>query len=607
MARTRSGIALLALCAVLLIILCGGVFASRASDRPTVKDAEEFVAKAEQRLLELWIKQQRAQWVNNNFITDDTETMAADALAGMTAATMELAKEATRFDKLKLPPDAARKLMLLKLSLTLPAPSSPAPQQEMTQIAASLESDYGKGKFAGPGGIVYDLNDLSRIMATSRNPDSLLMAWKGWRTISPPMKARYTRLVELANAGARELGFADCGALWRSNYDMPPDEFSAEVERLWQQVRPLYEALHAYVRAQLVKTYGAAVVQPDGLLPAHLLGNMWSQSWENIYPLVAPPGGVETVDLTAILREKKFDALEMVRTGERFFVSLGFEPLPVTFWDRSLFTKPRDRDVVCHASAWDIDFRDDLRIKMCIEPTAEDFTTVHHELGHNFYQRAYMQQPALYRNGANDGFHEAIGDMIALSVTPEYLNRIGLLDKVPGTEGDLGLLMQKALEKVAFLPFGLLIDQWRWKVFSGEIPPSQYNAGWWKLVEKYQGVKAPVARSEADFDPGAKYHIPASTPYTRYFLATILQFQFHRALAREAGWKGPLHRFTVYGNAEAGEKFRAMLAMGASRPWPEALEVLTGEKKMDATAMLEYFAPLQHWLEEQNKGQQCGW
>ena len=413
--------------------------------------------------------------------------------------------------------------------------------------------------------------------------------WRGWHAIAPPIRPLFRRYVELGNKGARELGFRDTGAMWRSKYDMPPEAFPAEMDRLWNQVRPLYLSLHAYVRAKLREKYGD-VVPASGPIPAHLLGNMWAQEWENIYPLVAPKDADPGYDLTAILKAKHTQPLDIVRYGEHFFTSLGFAPLPKTFWERSLFVKPRDRDVVCHASSWDIDSVDDLRLKMCIQVNSEDFTTVHHELGHNFYQRAYDQQPFLFRDSANDGFHEAIGDTIALSVTPEYLQKIGLLESVPDSSKDLGLLLHKALEKIAFLPFALMIDKWRWQVFSGEIPPEKYNEAWWQLRLKYQGVAPPVERTEADFDPGAKYHVPANMPYARYFLADILQFQFHRALAQVAG-----------------DRLNAMLAMGLSEPWPRALEALTGQKEMDATAILDYFAPLKRWLDEQNSGKPVGW
>jgi peptidyl-dipeptidase A len=581
--------------------------AAPAADDPTAAEARAFIADAEESLLELVIELSRTQWVQANFITEDTELLAATANERFIAEAMALAKASTRFDGLELDEETERKLDLLKRGLTLPAPSDATERSELTRIAAGLESAYGRGEYCDPDGDCRDLGELSQTMATSRDPGELLETWLGWRTVSPPMREDYKRFVELGNKGARELGFADLGALWRSGYDMAPDAFRAELDRLWGQVRPLYESLHCHVRAKLSETYGDDVVPATGPIPAHLLGNMWAQTWSNVYDLVAPASGDAGVDLTELLRAKDVDALGMVRYGERFFTSLGFEPLPDTFWQRSLFTKPRDRDVVCHASAWDIDQVDDIRIKMCIEINAEDFSTVHHELGHNFYQRAYSVQPYLYRESANDGFHEGVGDTIALSVTPDYLVEVGLLDEAPDPSADLGVLLRMALDKVAFVPFGLVVDQWRWQVFSGETPEASYNRAWWALREKYQGVRPPLERGEEYFDPGAKYHVPANTPYTRYFLAHILQFQFHRALCDVAGYDGPLHRCSIYGNREAGERLIRLLEMGASRPWQDALEAATGQREMDASAMLEYFAPLQEWLETQNAGRQCGW
>ena len=355
-----------------------------------------------------------------------------------------------------------------------------------------------------------------------------------------------------------------------------------------------------------MQKYGPQLVPPDGPIPAHLLGNPWAQEWENIFPLLGLPEN-SGVDVTALLKARNLDPKGMVKYGENFFISMGFAPLPQTFWERSLFVKPHDRDVVCHASAWDIDNKDDLRIKTCLQIRDVDFVTVHHELGHNFYQRAYKHQPFLFENGANDGFHEAIGDAIALAITPDYLHKVGLLEKVPEGDNDIPQLLQQALDRVAFLPFGLLIDQWRWKVFSGEVLPADYNKSWWDLRLKYQGVAPPVARSEADFDPGAKYHVAGNVPYMRYFLAHILEFQFYRALCQASGYTGPLHRCTFFGSKEAGAKFNKMLEMGQSKPWPDALEVLTGERQIGAGALLEYFAPLKKWLDEQNKGQKVGW
>lgn len=578
---------------------------------PTADEARKFIDSAETRLFDLWLRSSRANWVHETFITTDTETIAAQADQNVKAATAEFAAEAKRFDGMKLPEDVARKFNLLKHSVDIPSPRDAVEQKELSQILASLDGDYGRGKWCpdGPQGKCLTLNELENILITSRDPEELKRTWVGWYSIGPPLRERYSRMVVLANKGARDMGFADTGEMWRSGYDMPADDFAKELDRLWFQVRPLYLSLHAYVRSQLAKKYGPSVVREGAPIPADLLGNMWAQEWNNIYPLVAPENADQGYDLTQILQSRKVDSQGMVRYGERFFMSLGFPALPSTFWERSMFTMPRDRDVVCHASAWDIDFEDDLRIKMCIEPKADDFTTIHHELGHNFYQRAYKAQPPFYRDSANDGFHEAIGDTIALSVTPEYLKQVGLLDNVPPPSADIGLLLYKALFRVAHVPFSLSIDKWRWEVFSGKIKPADYNKAWWDLHLEYQGIAPPVARSEADFDPGAKFHITSNTPYARYFLADILEFQFHRALCREAGVKGPLHRCSIYNNKVAGAKLAKMLALGKSQPWPVALEALTGEKQMDATAIVDYFAPLKVWLDEQNKksGVKVGW
>src|SRR5208337_1600760 len=495
---------------LVLLLFCSLVIQSHAASTPTVAEAEQFIKQAQVQLNELGVKAAQAQWVQENFITDDTEALSADAQEQLTAVTEELIDQAKRFDGLQMPPDLARKFLLLKLSLTAPAPKDPALRKEMTQIGTSLDADYGKGKYCRKPDDCLDITAIESLMETSRDPNELKDVWAGWHQVGAPMRPRYARFVELSNQGARELGFKDTGALWRAGYDMPPEQFSAELERLWNQVRPLYLALHTYIRARLVQKYGPQVVPPDGPIPAHLLGNPWAQEWGGIFPILGLPEKSSGYDLTALLRARNLDAKGMVRYGEGFYKSLGFAPLPETFWVRSLFTKPRDRDVVCHASAWDIDNFDDLRVKMCIQIRDVDFVTIHHELGHNMYQRAYKNQSFLFAGGANDGFHEAIGDTIALSITPEYLRTIGLLDKVPSADSDIPLLLRRALDKVAFLPFGLMIDQWRWKVFSGQIKPTDYNQAWWEMREKYQGIAPPVARSEADFDPGAKYHVPAN-------------------------------------------------------------------------------------------------
>jgi len=574
---------------------------------PTPEEAVAFVNKAEKDLASLSEYVNKASWVRATYITEDTQWLEAKAGAEITDLATRLAIEAARFDKVAVDPVTRRKLDILKRALVLPAPQRPGAAEQMATIGSRMDSVYSTGKFEYKGKMI-TLNDAEDILAESRDPEELKAVWEGWRSISPAMSADYAQLVDLANEGSEALGYKDTGALWRSGYDMAPDEFAAETDRLWQQVAPFYKNLHCYVRTKLNEQYGDAVQPKTGPIRADLLGNMWAQQWGNIYPIVAPKSDDAGYSLDKLLVEKGYDPVKMVKTGENFYSSLGMAPLPDTFWTRSQIVRPEGREVVCHASAWDLDDRDDIRIKMCTKVNAEDFYTVHHELGHNYYQRAYKDQPFIFKGGANDGFHEAIGDFAGLSaLTPTYLNQIGLLDDVPGAEGDNPFLLKMALDKIAFMPFGLMVDRWRWQVYDGSLKPADYNKGWWELRTKYQGITPPGPRPADAFDPGAKYHVPANVPYTRYFLAHVYQFQFHRAACKQAGWKGPLHRCSIYGNKDVGAKFNAMLEMGQSKPWPEALAAFTGEKRTDASAVTEYFAPLNTWLIKQNKGQKCGW
>jgi len=580
----------------------------RADYPITAEGATAFIADAETKWAEVSEYVARIQWARATNITFDTMWLESKANAEATELQVQLANQAAKFNDVQVDPVVRRKLNLLRLSLVLPAPNRPGAAEELAQITTRLDSTYSTGKFDFKGRQI-TLDDASLILADSRDPAETKALYEGWRTISPVMRDDYARMVEIANEGSRELGFADTGALWRSGYDMPADDFAAETDRLWAQVKPFYENLHCYVRARLNAKYGDAVQPDHGPIRADLLGNMWSQQWGNIYDVVAPAtGGTSSYDLTELLKSADYDATKMVKTGEGFYVSLGLDPLPQTFWERSQITRPRDREVVCHASAWDLDNADDIRIKMCTNVNGDDFYTVHHELGHNYYQRAYKNQPMLFRNGANDGFHEAIGDFVGLSaLTPTYLNQIGLLKTTPGAEEDIPFLLKMALDKIAFLPFGLMVDRWRWDVFSGETAPAAYNTAWTADMLQYQGLVPPGPRPANAFDPGAKYHVPGNTPYTRYFLAAIYQFQFQRAACKQAGWTGPLHRCSVYGNKEVGERFNAMLQMGQSQPWQEAMKAFTGDDGNDASAIADYFAPLNVWLQEQNRGHQCGW
>ena len=598
----------------LALVLSGAVALATAPDQnapATAADADKFVARAEKDLADISVDANRAGWINATYITDDTDAMAAEVGARQTELAVKYAGEAAKYLNVPgLSPDTRRKLDLIRNGITLPAPSRPGAADELATIATRLQSEYGKGKGTLDGKPING-SDIEAAMGTVRDPAKLEEMWVSWNdNVGAPMKADYAHMVDISNQGAKELGYADVGAMWRSGYDMPPEDFAKMTDRLWKQVEPLYLSLHTYVRWKLNEKYGDAVQPKTGPIRADLLGNMWAQEWGNIYDMVAPKGSGDIgYDTEALLKAKGYDPLKMVKTGEGFYSSLGFAPLPDTFWQRSMFVKPADREVVCHASAWDIDNQQDVRIKTCLKVNADDFVTIHHELGHNYYQRAYMKQPFLYENGANDGFHEAIGDFVALSITPDYLVQIGLLDKsrVPSADKDIGLLLRQAMDKVAFLPFGLLVDKWRWGVFDGSIKPDQYQSAWDALRLQYQGIKPPVARDASRFDAGAKYHIPANTPYMRYFLARLLQFQFYQAACKQAGWTGPLHRCSFYGNKQVGANLQKMLEMGQSKPWPDALQAFTGSREISGQAMVDYFAPLKKWLDEQNKGKPSGW
>ena len=625
--------------AVLILALSSSFAASQqATDHKpaTVAEAQAFVDRANAELLKLGNEASHADWTSKTNITEDTEATKALLTEQLNARNLELIAESHRFDHLDLPPDVRRQIKLLQVGAPA-APRDPRLLAEESELAAQLTGMYGKGKYCpgnpASGAKCLGDDELAVRMAKTRDPEELTRYWVGWHAIGAPMRDKYARFIELQNIGARELGYHDAGELWRDNYDMTPAEFSAELDRAWNQLEPLYRELHTYVRSRLIAKYGKAAERPDGLIPAQLLGNMWAQEWGNIYDIVAPTdqrfSQFKPVDLEGALRKQIAErnpsaapaftsqtdlssdaghaaqlaaAQEMVHYGENFFTSLGFAPLPKTFWERSQFVHPRDREVVCHASAWDVDNADDLRVKMCINVTDDYFTTVHHELGHNFYQRAYNKQPFIFRGGANDGFHEAIGDAIALSITPAYLKTLGLATEEPPAEADVPLQLRTALDKVAFLPFALALDKWRWQVFSGEIKPADYNKAWWSLREKYQRIAPPVERTEADFDAGAKNHVPTNVPYARYFLARIYQFQFFKAMCDASGYKGPLNRCSFYNSKAAGEKLQKMLEAGQSQPWQQTLKEMTGADHLDAQPMLDYFAPLYAWLKEQNKG-----
>ena len=605
--------------------------------------ADQFVARVNEEVRKLSTELNSAQWLSNTYINGDSELIAAKANERWLAQLNVWIEQSKRYDGQQLKPETARALKLLKLWTAMPAPKDPKKLEELTQLATRMEGMYGAGSYCtgeGAARTCRDIGQLSDVLAKSRDYDAQLDAWQGWHTISVPMRKDYVRFTELVNEGAKEMGFADAGEMWRSGYDMSPAELASESDRLWGQVKPLYEQLHCYARTRLDAQYGKDKGEvAGGLLPAHLMGNLWQQDWSNLWDILQPYKAAGSLDINSALErmaaadlarelakpaaagtsaaERSFAAQRaaqlatakaMTERAQDFYVSLGMPKLPESYWQKSQFIKPMDRDVVCHASAWDMNMAGDVRTKMCIVPSEEELTTIYHELGHIYYDLAYNKQPPIFQNGAHDGFHEAIGDTIVLAMTPQYLASVGLVDAPKQSqEALINAQMRMALAKVAFLPFGLMIDRWRWGVFVGSIKPDGYNKAWWELKAKYQGVAPATARGEDFFDPGAKYHVPGNTPYTRYFLSHILQFQFYKALCDASGHKGPLYECSFYGNKEAGQRYWAMLSKGNSQPWQQTMKELTGGEKMDASAVLEYFAPLQTWLKEQNAGSTCGW
>ena len=605
----------LLLSTVLLSIVVISSCSSQQAPALNESDVETFLERVELEDKTLGPVASSAYWLQANFITYDSQKVVADYGKRFQLLALERARQASTFDDVEVSEENRRKLNLIKNSFVMPSPLDDTLAGEIANIMAELDAMYGAGQHCFGEGDCYDLEAFEGVIDNSRDPDELLKAWEGWRNIGTPMKDKYLRMVEIGNLGAKDLGYEGLTDLWFSQYDMPAEEFLAETDRVWDELKPLYDALHCHVRSELSEHYGEEVVSKEGVLPAHVLGNMWGQSWANVYDLVYTPDNPNAssgIDLTKILEEKNIDEIEMTKIAENFFISLGFQPLPNTFWERSLFVKPQDRSVVCHASAWNLDAdANDLRIKMCIERNAEDFSTIHHELGHIFYYQAYNStQPSVFQSGANDGFHEAVGDLLSLSITPEYYNKIGLISEAEAkdaTSDPISLLMQQALQGVVSVPWTLMLDKWRAGVFSGETSESQLNDSWWELREYYQGIGVPRERGADAFDPGAKYHIPGNTPYTRYYLAQILQYQFHESLCNQMGFEGPLHECSIYDNELAGKKLRAMLSLGQSQEWQVALEALTGTRSLSGKSMLNYYKPLKDWLDVQNTDRTCGW
>ena len=477
-----QGKIIIAVAMALLLSACGE---NAIMEDKTRETAKQFVARiqAEGALLEE--ESSAAQWVRNTYITPDTAILARKAGERSLAFQSSMVKQAKQFRDADMDTETARAIELILRGSSAPAPNDAALRTELSAILTNMEGQYGAGQYCNAAGVCRELQELESVLAQSRDYDELLDVWQGWRQVSSPYRKEYQRFVEIGNQGAKDFGYTNLADLWQGGYDMESEVFVEESRRLWGEVKPFYDELHCYVRGRLSETYGAEKVPNEGPIPAHLLGNMWSQTWDNIYDIAEPYSGVASLDVTSALVDQGYDELQMTKTAEAFFTSLGLPSLPDSFYKNSMIKKPRDRNVVCHASAWDIDNGNDPRIKQCVEINEEQLETLHHELGHIYYYLMYKDQPSVFKGGAHDGFHEAIGDTIQLSMTPAYLKKKGLISEtVESYEATINKQMKMALQKIAFLPFGKMIDEWRWQVFSGEIAPEDYNAGWWRLREE---------------------------------------------------------------------------------------------------------------------------
>nr|XP_032821231.1 angiotensin-converting enzyme-like [Petromyzon marinus] len=583
-----------------------GSLDKNVDERQAAALLEEFSVTAEKQ----WNAFSEASWALNTNITKENEQLVQLASLQVANHSVEFGLRAKGFDWRNFR-DEGIKRQLKRIGQIGVAALPVDKLDEYNEITTRMAMTYSVAEVCREEKCHPLDPDITFTMAKSQDHEELLWYWEGWRNASGrKMRSDFTRYVELSNEAARLNGYRDGGEMWRSVYET--ETFEADLERLYDELRPLYLHMHAYVRRRLHRRYGERLVNLRGPIPAHLLGNVWAQSWSNVYHVVTPYPDAPAVDATPAMQSKNWTPLRMFQESDHFFRSLGMIPMPPEFWKKSMLEKPADgRKVVCHASAWNFHNRKDFRIKQCTVQTMDDLVTAHHEMGHVQYFLQYKEQPVPFRDGANPGFHEAIGDVMALSVaTPRHLQKIGLLERAEESyESDINFLMSMALDKVAFLPFGFLIDQWRWKVFDGRVSSEQYNQAWWEHRLKLQGVCPPVPRTEADFDPGAKFHVPSCVPYIRYFVSYILQFQIHEALCLRAGHTGPLHTCDIYGSTEAGSLLAEAMRLGASRPWQDALEVLTGNRSMSAAALLRYFEPLLLWLRRRNgeHGDVVGW
>nr|XP_003472155.2 angiotensin-converting enzyme-like protein Ace3 [Cavia porcellus] len=483
---------------------------------------------------------------------------------------------------------------------------------EYNKLVAYMETTYSLAQVCLDEGPCMTLEpDLEEVMATSRDHKELLWAWEGWRdSVGRQLRPIFWRYVQLSNKAAQLNGYKDMGQLWRAKYES--DTLEQDMEQIYQELQPLYLNLHAYVRRALYRHYGPELISLRGPIPAHLLGDMWAQSWDNILDMVLPFPKKPPIDITRIMKQQHWRPEKMFEEADKFFTSLGMLSVPPDFWKKSMLERPTDgRSVECQTSAWDFYSGNDFRIKKCTEVTIEDLLSVFHQMGHIQYFMQYQNLSVIFREGANPAFEEAVGAMVTLSASSHrHLFSTGLISlRQQDSEEEVNYLIGMALEKIAFIPFSYLMDLFRWRVFDGTIDKNIYNQEWWNLRLKYQGLCPPVSRTEDDFDPAAKFHVAANVPYMQYFLSTVLQFQLHEALCNASGYVGPLHQCDIYSSKIAGRILGHALKLGSSKPWPEVLKELTGQANMSTSALMTYFKPLLNWLVIENvrQGEILGW
>jgi peptidyl-dipeptidase A len=570
---------------------------------------------------DLMFKEVDASWNYETNLTDHNKQIMIQASAETANFTQVMSAQMKKlFLTVKFTKPENNRLYR-KLSMIGDAALSAEKYKELLSLKANMSNIYSTATVCGllntplsecPPDKKWNLEPgITQALDNPNTPEPLLaQLWKSWRDESgKKMRDDYIRYVKLKNEAAAANGFPTAAEVWRAPY-VEPDfnytdaDFLNDAKKLFEQTKPLYEQLHAYVRAKLRERHGNIGSSADGPIPAHLLGNMWAQSWLGTLNFTQLFPSKPKLDVTEEMKTQNYTAKKMFEIADKFFTDLGLEAMPAKFWDKSMITKPEGREVTCHASAWDFYNAQDFRIKQCTDITMQDLFTVHHEMGHVEYFLQYKNNSIPFREGANDGFHEAIGDVLALSVsTPTHLKGLNLIrsDLVNDNETDLNFQFSTALEKIAFIPFGLMLDLYRYDVFSGTIKPDELNKKWWEYAVEYQGICAPDnSRDETNFDPGAKFHVPADVPYMRYFVSFIIQFQFHKALCDKAGHQGPLYTCDINNNKEAGKLLGEALKLGSTKPWQEAMQKITGTTTMDAGPLLEFFQPLYEYLVQQN-------